>query len=136
MSIPAGILLEIYKEKKVMMFAFLLSSAGSLLIVVSPNYLSAIVSLFMIGCGMAMLQVVANPLLRVSGGEENYANYSVVAQLIFGFASYLSPMVYQSFIVQKKLSGGQTGWPATFSNKYQTHSHGSRFMFYLSPSVC
>jgi len=114
MSIPAGILLEIYKEKKVMIFAFLLSSAGSLLIVVSPNYLSAILSLFLIGCGMAMLQVVANPLLRVSGGEENYANYSVLAQLIFGFASYLSPMVYQSFIAQKKLSGSQTGWPATF----------------------
>ena len=114
MSIPAGILLEIYKEKKVMMFAFLLSSAGSLLIVISPNYLSAILSLFLIGCGMAMLQVVVNPLLRAAGGEENYANYSVVAQLIFGSASYLSPFVYQSFILQKKLSGGQTGWPATF----------------------
>jgi fucose permease len=114
MSIPAGILLEVYKEKRVMMFAFLLSSAGSVLIVVSPNYISAIVSLFMIGCGMAMLQVVVNPLLRTAGGEENYANFSVWAQLIFGSASYLSPFVYQSFILQKKLSGNQTGWAATF----------------------
>jgi len=114
MSIPAGILLEVYKEKKVMMFAFLLSSSGSLLIVVSPNYISAILSLFMIGCGMAMLQVVVNPLLRTAGGEEKYANYSVWAQLIFGSASYLSPFVYQSFIAQKKLSVNQTGWPAAF----------------------
>jgi fucose permease len=114
MSIPAGILLEVYKEKKVMMFAFLLSSVGSLLIVISPNYISAIVSLFMIGCGMAMLQVVVNPLLRTAGGEENYANFSVWAQLIFGSASYLSPFVYQSFILQKKLSSSQTGWSATF----------------------
>jgi fucose permease len=113
MSIPAGILLEVFKEKKVMMFAFLLSSLGSLLIVISPNYMSAIVSLFMIGCGMAMLQVVVNPLLRTAGGEENYANFSVWAQLIFGFASYLSPFVYQSFILQKKLSVNQTGWSAT-----------------------
>ena len=114
MSIPAGIMLEVFKEKKVMMFAFLLSSLGSLLIVISPNYMSAIVSLFMIGCGMAMLQVVVNPLLRTAGGEENYANFSVWAQLIFGFASYLSPFVYQSFILQKKLSVNQTGWSATF----------------------
>ena len=114
MSIPAGIMLEVFKEKKVMMFAFLLSSLGSLLIVVSPNYMSAIVSLFMIGCGMAMLQVVANPLLRTAGGEENYANFSVWAQLIFGSASYLSPFVYQSFILQKKLSYSQSGLVSSF----------------------
>ena len=114
MSIPAGIMLEVFKEKKVMMFAFLLSSLGSLLIVISPNYISAIVSLFMIGCGMAMLQVVANPLLRTAGGEENYANFSVWAQLIFGSASYLSPFVYQSFILQKKLSFSQSGLVSSF----------------------
>ena len=114
MSIPAGIMLEVFKEKKVMMFAFLLSSLGSLLIVVSPNYMSAIVSLFMIGCGMAMLQVVVNPLLRTAGGEENYANFSVWAQLIFGSASYLSPFVYQSFILQKKLSFSQSGLVSSF----------------------
>ena len=117
MSIPAGILLEIYKEKKVMMFAFLLASLGSLLIVISPNYISAILSLFLIGCGMAMLQVVVNPLLRTAGGEENYANFSVWAQLIFGSASYLSPFVYQSFILQKKLSSNHDGWSAAFFQK-------------------
>jgi fucose permease len=34
--------------------------------------------------------------------------------LIYGSASYLSPFVYQSFILQKKLSVNQTGWSATF----------------------
>ncbi len=97
-SIPAGILLETFHEKKVMMMAFGLATLGSLLIVLSPHYLTALLSLFMIGSGMAMLQVVINPLLRTAGGEENYANYSVWAQLIFGFASFLSPMVYQYFI--------------------------------------
>jgi fucose permease len=106
MSIPAGILLEVYKEKKVMMFAFGLASLGSLLIVLSPHYLTAILSLFFIGSGMAMLQVVINPLLRTSGGEENYANYSVLAQLIFGFASFLSPLVYQVFIAKKSFFTG------------------------------
>jgi fucose permease len=97
-SIPAGILLETFHEKKVMLMAFGLATFGSLLIVLSPHYLTALLSLFLIGSGMAMLQVVINPLLRTAGGEENYANYSVWAQLIFGFASFLSPMVYQYFI--------------------------------------
>jgi fucose permease len=97
-SIPAGILLETFHEKKVMLMAFGLATLGSLLIVLSPQYVTALLSLFMIGSGMAMLQVVINPLLRTAGGEENYANYSVWAQLIFGFASFLSPLVYQLFI--------------------------------------
>lgn len=97
-SIPAGILLETFHEKKVMLLAFGLATLGSLLIVLSPHYLTALLSLFLIGSGMAMLQVVINPLLRTAGGEEHYANYSVWAQLVFGFASFISPMVYQYFI--------------------------------------
>ncbi len=48
---------------------------------------------------MAMLQVVINPLLRVSGGEEHYSFNSVLAQLIFGAASFLSPLVYSYFVL-------------------------------------
>lgn len=99
MSIPAGILNEKYKEKKIMVAAFVVSFIGSLLLVLFPNYSSYIISLFLIGCGMAMLQVVINPLLRTSGGEENYAFNSVLAQLIFGAASFLSPLVYSYLVV-------------------------------------
>lgn len=48
---------------------------------------------------MAMLQVVINPLLRTAGGEENYAFTSVLAQLIFGGASFLSPLVYSYMVL-------------------------------------
>ncbi len=48
---------------------------------------------------MAMLQVVINPLLRVAGGEEHFAFNSVLAQLFFGSASFLSPLMY-SYLVQ------------------------------------
>lgn len=110
MSIPAGMFLEVYQEKKVMVFAFGLACLGSMLMVIFPNYLSAILSLFLIGCGMAMLQVVINPLLRTAGGEEHYAFYSVMGQLTFGFASFLSPMVYQYFLSQKKLARTESNW--------------------------
>jgi fucose permease len=53
----------------------------------------------MIGAGMAALQVAINPLLRVSGGEEHFAFNSVMAQLIFGGASFLSPLIYSYFVL-------------------------------------
>jgi fucose permease len=93
-SIPAGILIEKYSEKRIMIVSFVVSFAGALMLALFPNYLTAAGSLFLIGCGMAMLQVVINPLLRTSGGEEHYAFNSVLAQLIFGLASFISPKVY------------------------------------------
>lgn len=106
MSIPSGILIEKYQEKKIMIAAFVLAFIGSLLLALLPNYLTIVLSLFLIGCGMAMLQVAINPLLRISGGAEHYAFNSVLAQLIFGAASFLSPLVY-SYIVLN-LNDGNT----------------------------
>ena len=56
------------------------------------------ISLFTIGTGMAVLQVVINPLLREAGGVEHYAFNSVLAQLIFGLASFVSPQMYSYFV--------------------------------------
>src|SRR6185437_12887731 len=114
MSIPSGIMNEKYKEKKIMVAAFVVSFVGSLLLVLLPNYSSYIISLFLIGCGMAMLQVVINPLLRTSGGEEHYAFNSVLAQLIFGAASFISPMVYSYFA--QNLHGQTSGLLGLFTH--------------------
>jgi len=99
MSIPAGILIEKYREKKIMIAAFGVAFVGALLLALFPNYLTAVGSLFLIGAGMAMLQVVINPLLRSAGGEEHFAFNSNLAQLIFGLASFLSPMVYSYLVL-------------------------------------
>ncbi len=106
MSIPSGMLIEKYKEKKIMIAAFIVAFFGSLLLALVPNYLTAVLSLFLIGCGMAMLQVVINPLLRTSGGEEHYAFNSVLAQLIFGLASFLSPLIYSYIVLNRKKGSG------------------------------
>lgn len=101
MLIPAGILVEKYKEKTI------------------PHYLIFLISLFLMGTGMAMLQITINPLLRVSGDEEHFAFNSVMAQLVFSGASFIAPqqnkrihsiliIIYQSlfnFYPGKKLVG-------------------------------
>jgi fucose permease len=101
MSIPAGMLLERFREKPVMIAAFASAFAGSLLFATTPTYRVALASLFLIGIGMTLLQVAINPLLRVVGGEEHFAANSVAAQLVFGSASFLSPFVYSYLVTHK-----------------------------------
>src|ERR1700758_2975792 len=100
-SIPAGFLIDRFTEKPVMIAAFLAAVTGAVGFAVHPTYAVAVVSLFTIGAGMAMLQVAINPLLRVAGGEEHFAFNSAFAQFVFGAASFLSPRVY-SYIVEHR----------------------------------
>ena len=98
MSIPSGFLVEKWGEKRMMILAFFFAFSGALLFGINPGFNVFVVSLFTIGAGMAALQVVINPLLRVSGGEANFAFNSVMAQLIFGLASFISPQMYSYFV--------------------------------------
>ena len=98
MSVPSGMMVQKYKEKSAMLIAWMLATVGALLFSFFPIFPIFLISLFLIGCGMALLQVAINPLLRVSGGEQHFAFFSVFAQLIFGIASFASPYVY-SYLV-------------------------------------
>ena len=62
--------------------------------------------LFVIGLGMAMLQVVINPLTRTAGGEAHFAFFSVMGQLVFGAASFVSPLAF-SALMQR---GSEAPW--------------------------
>ncbi|NJO90705.1 MAG: sugar MFS transporter [Chloroflexia bacterium] len=102
MSIPAGILVDKYKEKKMMVFSFGIASLGAILFALFPRYEVSLISLFMMGAGMAILQVAINPLLRESGGEEHFAFFSVMGQLFFGAASFVSPWVSTDLVERLK----------------------------------
>ncbi|MBZ5690112.1 MAG: MFS transporter [Acidobacteriia bacterium] len=105
MSIPAGFLVERFGEKPVMISAFLAGTIGSLSFAFHPTYQVAVVSLFIMGSGMATLQTAINPLLRVAGGEEHFAFNSAFAQLIFGSASFLSPYMYSYLVLNLGKAG-------------------------------
>ncbi len=107
MSIPSGMLVERVGEKKVMVLAFLVSFLGAFLFAWNPSYSMYVVSLFFIGTGMAMLQVAINPLLRVAGGEKHFAFNSVLGQLFFGLASFLSPLLYSYLVLNMVNEGGE-----------------------------
>ena len=99
-SIPAGALVEARGPRATLLAAFVLNLVGCLAISLHPVYAVVIAGLFVIGLGMAMLQVVINPLMRTTGGEAHFAFFAVMAQLVFGLASYVSPFVYSALMRQ------------------------------------
>jgi fucose permease len=106
-SIPAGALVEARGTRTTLLAAFTMNLLGSLAIALYPGYAVVIGGLFVIGLGMAMLQVVINPLTRATGGEGHFAFFSVMGQLVFGLASYVSPSVF-SMLMSDPAAAHQT----------------------------
>jgi len=98
MSIPAGLMIEKWGEKTVLFLGFFMNLVGSLLFAFLHTYPVLLVSCFIIGLGMAMLQTVMNPLQRAVGGEEHYAFVSDCSQVVFSGASFVSPLVFTYYV--------------------------------------
>ena len=60
MSIPAGMMVQRYREKISMVTAWSIATFGALLFAFVPRFPVFLVSLFLIGSGMAILQVAIN----------------------------------------------------------------------------
>lgn len=106
MSIPAGFLSEKYGDKVLLSISFFVMMLASLVFVIFPGYVVFSLSLFSLGCCMAILQVIINPMLRAAGGEEHFAFNSVLAQLVFGLASFASPYLYIYLVGNENTSSG------------------------------
>src|SRR5271165_5454534 len=113
-SIPAGALVESRGPRFTLLVAFSFNLAGSLAIALVPSYRMVVGGLFVIGLGMAMLQVVINPLMRVTGGEAHFAFFSVMGQLVFGLASFTSPMVFTWLMDRPAAAGASLVWIAFY----------------------
>jgi len=95
-SIPAGILIETYSEKTIMLSSFVMSFLRSARLRHPDAVFRWPLFRFLLsGLVMAMLQVALQPACcALAGGEEHFAFNSTLVQLVFGSASFLSPHLY------------------------------------------
>ncbi|MGH9348855.1 MAG: MFS transporter [Vicinamibacterales bacterium] len=110
MSIPSGLFMERYGERRVLAGGFGIAFAGSFAFALWPQYGVGLASVFLIGIGMAMLQVTLNPMLRAAGGERHFAFNSVLTQLVFGVGSFISPRVYSYLVGPAGLPWNSVYW--------------------------
>lgn len=92
--IPAGIAGEKFNPKSILIFAFLYALTGILVFVLFLSFRASVLSLFIIGSSVAIIQVTAVPLLRRACGPENLAFHSTLNQLMYGAGAFLSPVIY------------------------------------------
>jgi fucose permease len=92
--VPAGIAGEKFTAKNILVFSFLFALAGVIVFIMFLSYRSSVISLFIIGSSVAIIQVTAVPLLRRACGPENLAFHSTLNQLMYGAGAFLSPVIY------------------------------------------
>lgn len=112
MSMPAGILNERFGARKTMTIAFATACLTAVLFALVPTFVTALLMQFIFGICMAVIEVSVFPLMRVAGGSENLAFYTVVLSLLFGMVSAIVPLVYSWLI--PALEANQTDGNAAY----------------------
>ena len=104
MSIPSGCIHEKRSARSMMITAFCFTVLANLAFIALPSYGAFLVSLFIAGAGMSVVQVVINPLVRSVGGEEYFSFYLIFGQLVYGAGSIFSPLLF-SYIITRLHTG-------------------------------
>ncbi|MBD0294889.1 MAG: L-fucose:H+ symporter permease [Bacteroidota bacterium] len=102
MAIPAGMFLKKWGYKSGIITGLLLFAAGAFLFVPAADtrtfglFLSA---LFIIGCGLAMLETAANPYAAILGPPETASTRLNLAASFNGLAAMIAPLIGTKFIL-------------------------------------
>ncbi|HEV2478950.1 MAG TPA: MFS transporter [Puia sp.] len=105
--VPAGIAGEYYAPRYILIFSFLFGLVGILIFVLSSTYWTSILSLFIIGSMVAIIQVIAVPLLRRTCGPENLTFHTTLNNLMYGAGAFFSPLLYT--FLSKGRNGNNAG---------------------------
>ena len=96
MAIPAGISLKKWGYKSTMIIGLLAFAFGAFLFVPAANnlsYITFLIALFIIGCGLTLLETSANPYATILGSPEKAAWRLNLAATFNGLAAPLSTIV-------------------------------------------
>lgn len=96
MALPAGLFITRYGYRRGVVFGLLLFGGGALLFIPSEFYGSFdgfLVSLFIVGCGLAFLETAANPYITELGDRSTGASRLNLAQSFNGLGCILAPTI-------------------------------------------
>ncbi|TDH27498.1 L-fucose:H+ symporter permease [Segetibacter sp. 3557_3] len=102
MAIPAGMYLKRWGYKSGIITGLLVFAVGAFLFVPAANnrsYELFLVALFVIGCGLAMLETAANPYAAILGSPEGASTRLNLAASFNGLAAFIAPVIGTAFIL-------------------------------------
>lgn len=101
MALPAGIFITRYGYRRGVVLGLLLFGVGSLLFIPGEHMMSFnmfLVALFVIGCGLVVLETAANPYVTELGDPATAASRLNLAQSFNGLGCIMAPVVVGSFL--------------------------------------
>lgn len=113
MALPAGILITKLGYRKGVVTGLLLFGLGSLLFIPGESLMSFpffLGALFVIGCGLVILETAANPYASELGDRETAASRLNLAQSFNGLGCILAPVLVGSFLFSGD-GGGKVAVP-------------------------
>ena len=105
MAIPAGIILKKFGYKKGIIAGLLVFAVGALLFLPaasSRTYQTFLIGLFILGCGLTLLETAANPYATRLGDPEGATARLNLAQSFNGLAVFIAPVIGTIFILSGK----------------------------------
>jgi MFS transporter, FHS family, L-fucose permease len=105
MAIPAGLLLKRFGYRKGVILGLLLFAAGALLFLPAADqraYPIFLTGLFILGCGLTLLETAANPYVTRLGDPEGATMRINLAQSFNGLAVFVAPIIGTLFILSGK----------------------------------
>jgi len=110
MALPAGMLMKKWGYKAGIITGLLFFSLGCFLFVPAANmqsYNFFLIALFVIACGLTMLETAANPYATVLGDAETGAQRLNFAQSFNGLAAALAPVIGARIILTRGYSDNE-----------------------------
>ena len=104
-AIPAGLIINRFGYKKGIIAGLLVFSLGAFLFIPAANtrtFEIFLLGLFIIGCGLTILETAANPYATKLGDPEGATTRLNFAQSFNGLAAFLAPMIGTLFILSGK----------------------------------
>lgn len=105
MAIPAGMMLKKWGYKASMIIGLLVFATGAFLFVPAANqlsYITFLIALFIIGCGLTILETSANPYAAVLGDPAKATSRLNLAASFNGLAAMVAPFIGSMFILSGK----------------------------------
>lgn len=140
-AIPAGLIINKYGYKIGIIIGLLVFSLGAFLFVPAANSRTFgifLLGLFIIGCGLTILETAANPYATKLGNPEGATTRLNLAQSFNGLAAFLAPMIGTLFILSgKEYTSEQLSlMPEVEKIAYLTSEAASVKMPYIILGVC
>jgi FHS family L-fucose permease-like MFS transporter len=104
-AIPAGMILKKWGYKKGIIIGLLVFAVGTFLFIPAANtrtYGIFLAGLFIIGCGLTLLETAANPYATKLGDPESATARLNLAQSFNGLAAFVGPWIGTMFILSGK----------------------------------